>query len=87
MRIRLRAENAALRQRVGELGRLGAAQYDECGQLLRVFPYCPPCAGRRGGWSRSEKKLQASRRNIERTQLMRAKRRKKRREIGQVIHT
>jgi hypothetical protein len=55
---------------------------DQCHQPLRVFAYCPPCAGRKGGLSRSAKKQDASRRNIEQTRLMR---RKRRRERGQVI--
>ena len=42
---------------------------DTCGQPLRVLAYCPPCAGGRGGSSRSAKKQESSRRNIERTKL------------------
>ena len=56
-----------------------------CGQPLRIFAFCPSCAGRQGGSSRSEKKQQASRRNIGPTRLMRDKRRKERRQRGQVI--
>ena len=58
---------------------------DECGQPLRVLAFCPPCAGRRGGSSRSTKKSEASRANLARTRRIRAKRRTERKERGQVI--
>ena len=57
----------------------------QCGQPLQVLAYCPPCAGRNGGSSRSAKKLEASRRNIMTTRLMREKRCRERRERGQII--
>jgi len=54
---------------------------DLCQQPLRVFAYCPPCAGRKGGSSRSPKKQLSSRRNIARVrQTVR-----RRRERGQLI--
>jgi hypothetical protein len=54
---------------------------DQCRQPLRVFAYCPPCAGRKGGASRSPKKQASSRRNIEQTRLMQAKRRRERESV------
>jgi hypothetical protein len=59
---------------------------DTCGGILRVLAYCPPCAGRKGGSSRSAKKQESSRKNILRTRLMRKKSRRERRERGQVFH-
>jgi hypothetical protein len=56
-----------------------------CGQPLHVNAFCPPCAGRQGGSSRSPRKQESARRNILRTQQMRRKRRRERRERGQVI--
>ena len=53
-----------------------------CGQPLHVNAFCPPCAGRQGGSSRSQKKTEASRQNLEQSRLLR---RRRRRERGQVL--
>ena len=52
-----------------------------CGQPLHVFAFCPPCAGRQGGSSRSPKKQEAARRNIMSTRLMPEKRRRERAQV------